>query len=355
MPFASKVRATWNGQQVGVMHACGHDAHTAILMGVADGAGRHARAASAARVQVHLPARRGEAARRRGRRRGDDDRGRRARRSRRRRRSSACTSPRASTSARSAIAPGRSMASSDRFSITVHGRQTHGADAVARRRPDRHVGAGHPGPADHGQPPLDITQRAGGRDDRHASTAACATTSFPTTWRCAAPSAPSTKRMRDDVHERVTTLAEAMARGARAGCTVCIEKNYPVTVNDPALTEAMLPTLRARGRRRQGAARRPRSPAPRTSRTSRSSCPGMFFFVGVTPPERRCGQGGAEPFAALPRRRAGAAARRALARAPGVRLSAGGLAAGGAEQRHKARAALVAPMRWSLSAPARAS
>jgi amidohydrolase len=36
LPFASKVRATYNGQDVGVMHACGHDAHTAILMGVAE-------------------------------------------------------------------------------------------------------------------------------------------------------------------------------------------------------------------------------------------------------------------------------------------------------------------------------
>ena len=35
VPFASKVRTEWNGEQVGVMHACGHDAHTAILMGVA--------------------------------------------------------------------------------------------------------------------------------------------------------------------------------------------------------------------------------------------------------------------------------------------------------------------------------
>ena len=34
LPFASKVRSRWNGQDVGVMHACGHDAHTAILMGV---------------------------------------------------------------------------------------------------------------------------------------------------------------------------------------------------------------------------------------------------------------------------------------------------------------------------------
>ncbi|MFC1795105.1 amidohydrolase, partial [Planctomycetota bacterium] len=35
LPFASRVQDTWRGQQVGVMHACGHDAHTAILMGVA--------------------------------------------------------------------------------------------------------------------------------------------------------------------------------------------------------------------------------------------------------------------------------------------------------------------------------
>ncbi|MBL8299857.1 MAG: amidohydrolase [Rhodanobacteraceae bacterium] len=35
LPFASKVRSTYAGQEVGVMHACGHDAHTAILLGVA--------------------------------------------------------------------------------------------------------------------------------------------------------------------------------------------------------------------------------------------------------------------------------------------------------------------------------
>ncbi len=36
LPFASKVTTQFNGQTVGVMHACGHDAHTAILMGVAE-------------------------------------------------------------------------------------------------------------------------------------------------------------------------------------------------------------------------------------------------------------------------------------------------------------------------------
>lgn len=36
LPFASKVRTTFNGQETGVMHACGHDAHVAILMGAAE-------------------------------------------------------------------------------------------------------------------------------------------------------------------------------------------------------------------------------------------------------------------------------------------------------------------------------
>ncbi len=36
VPFRSQVKTEWSGQQCGVMHACGHDAHTSILMGVAE-------------------------------------------------------------------------------------------------------------------------------------------------------------------------------------------------------------------------------------------------------------------------------------------------------------------------------
>lgn len=36
LPFASKVKAEYNGNEVSVMHACGHDTHVAILMGAAE-------------------------------------------------------------------------------------------------------------------------------------------------------------------------------------------------------------------------------------------------------------------------------------------------------------------------------
>lgn len=36
LPFASKVKSTFNGMETGVMHACGHDGHMSILLGVAE-------------------------------------------------------------------------------------------------------------------------------------------------------------------------------------------------------------------------------------------------------------------------------------------------------------------------------
>ncbi|WP_410896820.1 amidohydrolase [Pontibacter sp. E15-1] len=36
LPFASKAKGVYNGQEVGVMHACGHDTHIAMLLGTAE-------------------------------------------------------------------------------------------------------------------------------------------------------------------------------------------------------------------------------------------------------------------------------------------------------------------------------
>jgi amidohydrolase len=91
--------------------------------------------------------------------------------------------------------------------------------------------------------------------------------------------------MRDDVHEKVTYLAQAISRGSNAGCDVCIRKNYPVTVNDPALTEAMVPTLR----RVAGPERLllvPKVTGSEDFSFFQRIVPGLFFFVGVTPAGR---------------------------------------------------------------------
>ena len=89
--------------------------------------------------------------------------------------------------------------------------------------------------------------------------------------------------MRDDIHERVTTLAESVARGSRAGCKVCITKNYPVTINDPKLTAAMLPTLqRVAGEASVHLV--PKVTGSEDFSFFQRVVPGLFFFIGVTPP-----------------------------------------------------------------------
>ncbi|HSW25367.1 MAG TPA: amidohydrolase [Burkholderiaceae bacterium] len=281
VPFASKVRAIWNGESVGVMHACGHDCHTAILMGVATvlaGLREHLRGSvkfifqpaeempphgeeGGAKMMIQEGALQDPA-------------------------------PQAifglHVTSRQNVGTigyrsGPTMASSDRFSITVHGRQTHGAapwlgvDPIVTSAQvilglQTVVSRG----VDISREPAVVTVgmiKGGVRENI-----------IPDNVEMRGTIRTFDEAMRDDVHERVTTLAEAVARGSRAGCTVCIEKNYPVTVNDPALTAEMLPTLQ-----RVAGADKVQLVAKVTGSEDFSYfqklVPGMFFFVGVTRPE----------------------------------------------------------------------
>ena len=146
-----------NGQEVGVMHACGHDAHIAILHGRGRGAGAACGPAPRHR-EVHLPARRGGRARRRGGRRRADDRGGRARRPEGRRdlRPARLPATRAGTSATARRHHGRRR---HRQHSSCKGRQTHGAMPWAGVDPDRRRRADRAGPADHREPAVDITRR----------------------------------------------------------------------------------------------------------------------------------------------------------------------------------------------------
>jgi len=281
VPFASKVRAAWNGESVGVMHACGHDCHTAILLGVASVlAGLRDQLRGSVKF-IFQPAEEMPPHGEEGGAKMMIQEG-------------ALENPAPQAifglhvASRQSVGhlgyrPGPTMASSDRFSITVRGRQTHGAAPWLGVDPivtSAQVVLGLQTVISRGvdisREPAVVTVgmiKGGVRENI-----------IPDSVEMRGTIRTFDEDMRDDVHERVTTLAESVARGSRAGCTVCIEKNYPVTVNDPALTAAMLPTLQ----RVAGADKVQLIPKVTGSEDFsyfQKLVPGLFFFVGVTRPE----------------------------------------------------------------------
>jgi amidohydrolase len=279
VPFASKVRTMWNGGDVGVMHACGHDCHTSILMGVATiltGLRSQLRGSVKFIFQPaeEMPPEGEEGGAKMMIAEGALEK----------------PVPQAifglHVTSRLPVGivgyrPGPTMASSDRFRITVHGKQTHGAapwlgvDPIVTAAQvvlglQTVVSRG----VDIAREPAVVTVgmiHGGVRENI-----------IPDSVEMRGTIRAFDEEMRDDIHERVTTLAESVSRGSRAGCTVCIDKNYPVTVNDPVLTEAMVPTLqRVAGPGKLELV--PKVTGAEDFSFFQRIIPGLFFFVGVTP------------------------------------------------------------------------
>lgn len=86
-----------------------------------------------------------------------------------------------------------------------------------------------------------------------------------------------------DIHARVRRTAESIAQSAGATAIVTIDSTAPVTYNDPALTERMLPALQ-----RVAGTDKVRLAPPLTTAEDFSRyqerIPGLFFFLGITPP-----------------------------------------------------------------------
>ena len=283
VPFASKVKAPWNGESVGIMHACGHDTHTAILMGVAEVlAGLRAQLRGTVKF-IFQPAEEGAPQGEEGGAKMMIAEG-------------ALEKPVPQAifglhvTSRLPVGvigyrPGPTMASADTLKITVNGRQTHGAMPWGGVDPIVTAAQVVLGLQTVVSRQLDITRepaivtigmiRGGLRQNI-----------IPDSVEMLGTIRSFDEEMQDDIHERVTTMAESIARGSRATCTVCIDKHYPVTVNDPALTAAMAPTLMRVG----GAGK-----CELINKVMGSEdfsffqrvVPGLFFFVGVVCPKDR--------------------------------------------------------------------
>lgn len=240
VPFASKVRTTYNGQEVGVMHACGHDAHVAILLGVAEVlAGMRDQLPGTVKF-LFQPAEEGAPQGEEG---GAELMV----------KEGALENPKPDAvfglhvTSRYAVGeiaykPEGMMAAVDSFRIVVHGKQTHGAypwlgidpivvasqivlglQTIPSRQLDSTiapsivtVGAIHGGVRNNIIP--DQVEMIGTIRSLDA-------------------------KMRDDIHARIKRTAEDIAQSGGATAEVTITTGYPITYNDPALTSRTAPTL----------------------------------------------------------------------------------------------------------------
>jgi amidohydrolase len=282
VPFKSTARAQWNGQDCGVMHACGHDAHEAILMGVAEVlAGMRERIAGTIKF-IFQPAEETPPIGEHGGAKMMIEEG-------------CLTDPDVGAIfGLHVVSPlhtgtigyrsGPFMASADDFRIFVRGTQTHaampwlgidpivvgsqivtGLQAIVSRRMD----------ITHEPSIVSVGVFHGGV--RHNI--------IPDEVKLEGTIRAFDEKQRDQLHEHVQRISEMIAKAGGASAHVHIHRWYDVTVNDPALTEWSLPTLtRVAGEAEVQVV--DKACGAEDFSFYQKHVPGFFFFVGCTPPGR---------------------------------------------------------------------
>lgn len=282
LPFASKVRSTYNGQEVGVMHACGHDAHVAILMGVAEVLTARRESIPGTIKFFFQPAEEGPPP-------GEDGG------AELMVRQGVMENPKVEAVfglhissqlevGHIAYRPGGTMASAESFRILVKGKQSHGASPW------------------HGVDPIvasaqiiSALQTIVSRNVELTKGASVVTVGriqggvrsniipeqveLEGTLRALTPE--TRVLIRERVREVATTVGAAL--GATVEVTVPDGMSYPVTYNDPALTAKMLPSLQ----RAAGAERvllRPAVTGAEDFSFFAERAPGLFIFLGGRSP-----------------------------------------------------------------------
>ena len=277
LPFASKARGEYLGQDVGVMHACGHDNHVAILMGVAEVLAGMGDELPGTVLFLFQPAEEGtpdgtvggaELMLQEG---AFDE-----------------VLPDAVFGLHVfpypagviATRPGGLMASSDSYKITVTGKQTHGAVPWAGGDPIVTASQIVLGLQTIVSRQLDATLTPSivtvGKIDGGVRS-----NIIPESVDLIGTIRTFDAETRLDIHERIRRTATHIAEAAGATAQVDIDLGYGVTRNDPELYQKMAPTLR-------GVAGSQFIEAQQTTTAEDFSyfaneAPGLFLFLGVAP------------------------------------------------------------------------
>lgn len=276
LPFKSVARTEYNGQQVGVMHACGHDNHVAILLGTATVlAGMKDKLAGSVTF-IFQPAEEGPPAGERGGAGVMIEQG-------------AIDNPKVEAVFGLHVRPGRvgdvgyhaggAMASSDALSIVVHGRQTHGA-----------VPWGGIDPVVVSAQVITGLQAIVSRQMNLALAPAVLTIAtihggvrnniIPDSVVMTGTIRMFDAAMQQDMHARIRRTITELTAAWGATATVTIVRGTPVLVNDPALTARMQPSLERYAR--AAIADIPWTPSEDFALFGKR-VPSLFVFLGVTP------------------------------------------------------------------------
>ena len=280
LPFKSRVRSTFAGQDVGVMHACGHDAHTAMLMGAATVlAGMRAQIPGTVKF-IFQPAEEGPPPGERGGAQVMIEEG-------------ALENPAPSAifglhvwpeePGKLSFKPGAAMSMADGLTIIVKGKQTHGA------QPWKGVD-----PVVVSAEIITALQTITARQTDITLAPAVVTVAtinggvrgniIPDSVVMTGTVRTFDKAMREDVHMRITRTAELIARASGATATVdfgAASGSSPV-FNHPALLARMTPTITrvALGKVNPNAVWMPSEDYA----LYQEKVPGLFLFLGINKP-----------------------------------------------------------------------
>ena len=280
LPFASKVRSTYNDQDVGVMHACGHDTHVAILMGAAEILAAMRDELPGTIVFLFQPAEEGPPVGEEG---GAEMMV----------REGALSNPPVDavfglhitqgwSVGEVAFRPMGMMASAQRFDVTVTGRQTHAARPWAGVDPI--VVAS--------QMVLGLQTIVSRQVDSTLAPAVITVGTFhggvrnniiPDDVKLSGTIRTFDPDMKEQIHKKMERTIQGIAESAGATAELSISAGVPVTFNDPQLTEEMRGTLE----RLYGADNvhdAPRVTGAEDFSVFQQQVPGFFFFIGGRPP-----------------------------------------------------------------------
>ncbi|HEV7348739.1 amidohydrolase [Telluribacter sp.] len=283
VPFKSTVTTEYNGQKTGVMHACGHDTHVAILMGVAEVLSSMKSDLKGTVKFIFQPAEEGAPTGEQG---GADLMV----------KEGVLEHPKVDVifglhiNSQTEVGkiryrPGATMAAVDWLTIDVKGKQTHGAAPWSGVDPIVTSAQIITGLQTIVSRNLDITN-APAVVTIGAIHGGIRQNIIPEEVKMIGTIRTLDEEMHRQVHKRIREVATSIAEGAGATADVKIEVLYPVTYNDPPLTEEMVPSLEALAGKTNVIVAPAQTGAEDFS-FFQQKVPGFFFFLGGMPVGRK--------------------------------------------------------------------